>query len=122
MCERDPVQASAGVSDAKITLISYREGDNECALSWLSYIWRRVCFLKACLCDDRMNAQKRQGSCRFSLPLWEKDILRSSEIFALYIICMCVYFHFHMRRAFRCPDGGGHSVHGLLLPRVYLRQ
>ncbi len=45
MCERDPVQASVGVSGAKITLISYSGGGgNECALSWLSYIWRTVCF------------------------------------------------------------------------------
>lgn len=44
MCERDPIQASVGVSVAKITLISYRGGDNECALSWLSYVWRTVCF------------------------------------------------------------------------------
>lgn len=89
---RDPIQASAGVSDAKITLISYR-GDNECALSWLSYIWRTVCFLKARLCDGRMNALNWQGSPTFPHPLCKEDILRSLEIFAFNIICMCVYFH-----------------------------
>lgn len=49
VCEREPVKASAGVSVAKITLISYMGGrgaggGNECALSRLSYIWRTVCF------------------------------------------------------------------------------
>lgn len=48
MCERDPVQASVGVSVAKITLISYM-GDNECSLSWLSNIWGTVCFVKSVL-------------------------------------------------------------------------
>lgn len=60
--ERDPIQATVGVSVAKITLISYRRIMNELWAGWVIFGEHNLFLLKACLCSDGKNATNQRGN------------------------------------------------------------
>lgn len=53
--------------------------------------------LKACLCNDRINASESAGEPLIFTPLVQRDALKSSGIFAFCFICMRAYLHIHIR-------------------------
>lgn len=88
------------------------------------YLENSLFLVKACLCNDRINAQNQQGSRWFSHCLGRErrsHIVRNICI-SFQFACVCIYmFTYVCVKVRKCPDGAGHSERALLLPRVYLQ-
>lgn len=87
------------------------------------YLENSLFLLKACLCNDRVNAQNQQGSRWFSHRLCGETYLRSLKyLHFMLFACACIYIFMRVCvKVCKCPDGGGHSERALLQPRVYLQ-
>lgn len=85
------------------------------------YLGNSLFLLKACLCNDGINAENQQGSRWFSHRLFRETYSHPRKyLHFIWFACVSIYI-FTCVWALRCPNGGGHGVYALLLPRVYLQ-
>lgn len=117
VCEREPVKASAGVSVAKITLISYMGGRGRVAVMnalWAGWVifGEQFVSVKSLALLRRDKCAESAGDVRVSTRT--AHILQNICIFILNV------FTYPLARALRCPGGTGHR-RALLQLRVYLQ-